>query len=115
MRSVVMAAVLAAATVGLLGVPSPAAAQSKAANAARRADPCAPIGKTADGKLVYSMKCDAMPVVVAPSRAEAATAPVETRPVEPEDQGGLFRNPFPSLIRPSTDQRSPGVGPSQMR
>ena len=28
--------------------------------AAKRADACAPIGRTEDGKLVYSMKCDSI-------------------------------------------------------
>ena len=40
--------------------------------AARVADVCAPIGKTAKGELVYSMKCDNMPAPPAPPpQAEA--------------------------------------------
>jgi hypothetical protein len=58
------------------------------------------------------MKCDKLPVPVAPARTEA-TAPAATpAPVEDKDEGGLFRNPFPSLIKPSTTERMPGVGPS---
>jgi hypothetical protein len=92
---------IAIGTIVLL-LASPAFAQNKPP--AGRADPCAPIGRTADGQLVYSMKCENLPVPAAPPRAEAA-------PVEDEDKGGLFRNPFPSLIKPSSVERSPGVGP----
>ena len=91
--------------IGIVLLTSPAMAQSKPPG---RADPCAPIGRTANGQLVYSMKCENLPVPVAPARVE--TAPVAAAPVE-EDKGGLFRNPFPSLIRPSTDERLQGVGP----
>jgi hypothetical protein len=92
-----------------LSLLSPAWAQSKPPIAVR-ADPCAPIGRTADGQLVYSMKCDRLPVPVAAPRSEAANpAPA---PVEDRDEGGLFRNPFPSIIKPSNVERSPGVGPS---
>jgi|SRR6187402_1525004 len=91
--------------IGVVLLASPALAQSKPTG---RADPCAPIGRTANGQLVYSMKCENLPVPVAPVRAEA---PPVAAPVEEEDKGGLFRNPFPSLIRPSTDERMPGVGP----
>ena len=93
--------------IGIVLMASPALAQSKPP--AGRADPCAPIGRTANGQLVYSMKCENLPVPVAPARVEAAP-PVSVAPVE-EDKGGLFRNPFPSLIRPSSDERMQGVGP----
>ena len=94
---------------GLL-IASPAMAQSKPQ--AGRADPCAPIGRTANGQLVYSMKCENLPVPLAPVRVET-TAPVApaAAPAEEEDKGGLFRNPFPSLIRPSSSERLQGVGP----
>lgn len=44
----------------LLLIASPAAAQVKLTprTSAAHPDPCAPIGRTADGKLVYSMKCE---------------------------------------------------------
>jgi len=67
---------------------SPAWAQVKLVpkNAATRADPCAPIGQTADRKLVYSMKCDNLPVPPPPPQAEIAAPPPE-----PEVQrGGIF-------------------------
>ena len=54
-----------------------------------RVDNCAPIGRTEDGKLVYSMKCEHMPAPLAPPppQAEAAPAP------EPEPEvrrSGIF-------------------------
>jgi hypothetical protein len=92
---------------------APALAQSKQKAAAE--DPCAPIGRTADGRFVYSLKCETLPAV-APPRATtangASAAAVERAPaVEEEDKGGLFRNPFPSLIRPSNAEQIQGVGP----
>lgn len=52
----------------LLLIVSPAAAQVKLTPKASAAhpDPCAPIGRTADGKLVYSMKCENLPAAPAP-------------------------------------------------
>jgi hypothetical protein len=89
---------------------SPASAQSK------RVDNCAPIGRTADGKLVYSMKCNNLPVQVAPAPPPAAeVGPAPTVAAEPDpDQGGLFKFPFPGLVKPSTE-RPAGVGPAQPR
>jgi len=94
----------------ILLMASPAWAQGK------RVDHCAPIGRTADGKLVYSMKCDNLPVPVAPAPAAAVDpSPAPTVAAEPEpDQGGLFKFPFPGLIKPSTE-RPAGVGPAQPR
>jgi hypothetical protein len=72
----------------ILLVSSPAWAQTKLLpkNATARADNCAPIGRTADGKLVYSMKCENMPVPPPPPQAEIAAPPPE-----PEVQrSGIF-------------------------
>jgi hypothetical protein len=72
----------------ILLMSSPAWAQVKPAskNVATRADPCAPIGQTADRKLVYSLKCDNSPAPPPPP-PQAEVAP----PPEPEVQrGGLF-------------------------
>jgi hypothetical protein len=56
-----------------------------------RADNCAPIGRTANGELVYSMKCENLP---APSRpAPQAELREATPPAEPEPEvkrSGLF-------------------------
>jgi hypothetical protein len=76
----------------ILLISSPAWAQTKLApkSATARVDNCAPIGRTADGKLVYSMKCENFPVSapVPPSpQAEAAPAP----PPQPEvRRSGIF-------------------------
>jgi hypothetical protein len=57
--------------------------------AARVVDSCAPIGKTAKGELVYSMKCDNLPAPPAPPQAEVREAPAA--PPEPEAQrSGIF-------------------------
>jgi hypothetical protein len=58
--------------------------------AARVVDVCAPIGRTAKGELVYSMKCDNMPAPPAPPpQAEVREAPAA--PAEPEVQrSGIF-------------------------
>jgi hypothetical protein len=75
----------------ILLVWSPAWAQTKLApkSTAARVDNCAPIGRTADGQLVYSMKCENLPVPAAspPPQAEAAPAP----PPQPEvRRSGIF-------------------------
>ncbi|MCA6106792.1 hypothetical protein [Bradyrhizobium cenepequi] len=53
-----------------------------------RADDCAPIGRTAKGELVYSLKCENLPAPPSPSpQAEVKEAP----PPEAEVQrSGLF-------------------------
>jgi hypothetical protein len=56
---------------------------------AARVDNCAPIGRTAKGELVYSMKCDNVPAPAPPpqARIEETTTP----PPQPETQrGGVF-------------------------
>ncbi|MBN8992955.1 MAG: hypothetical protein J0H42_32370 [Rhizobiales bacterium] len=77
-------------------IASPAWAQTQPApkavpkNTARAADPCAPIGRTARGELVYSMKCDNLPVPP-PVQAEVREAPAAAPAPEPEVQrGGIF-------------------------
>jgi hypothetical protein len=85
---------------GLLLITSPALAQTQlvpkdtvkpAAKgaAARAADVCAPIGKTAKGELVYSMKCDNLPAQPAPPPQAEVREPAP--PPEPEvRKTGLF-------------------------
>ena len=65
-------------------VPKTAAPKSTAA----RVDNCAPIGRTEDGKLVYSMKCENLPAPPpAPPQAETREVPAP----EPEMQrSGIF-------------------------
>jgi|SRR5450756_136970 len=61
----------------ILLIASPAWAQTKLLpkSVTARADSCAPIGRTADGKLVYSMKCENLPAPLPPPVAETAPAP----------------------------------------
>src|SRR3984893_7451570 len=75
----------------ILLVVSPAWAQTKLLppkGATARVDNCAPIGRTADGKLVYSMKCDNLPAPPPPpTQAEIRDVPAP----EPEVQrSGIF-------------------------
>jgi hypothetical protein len=75
----------------LLLIASPAWAQTKLTprNTTARVDHCAPIGRTADGKLVYSMKCDNLPAPPSPPQSEVKEVPVP--PPEPEVQrSGIF-------------------------
>jgi hypothetical protein len=78
-------------------IASPAWAQAQLTpraapkSAARTTDICAPIGRTARGELVYSMKCDSLPALPPPAQAEAREAPAAAPPPEPEVQrGGIF-------------------------
>jgi hypothetical protein len=73
----------------ILLIASPALAQTNLVpkSATARADQCTPIGRTEDGKLVYSMKCEHMPAPLAPPQAEVAPVP------EPEPEvhrSGIF-------------------------
>jgi hypothetical protein len=73
----------------ILLIASPAWAQTKLLpkSVTARADPCAPIGRTADGKLVYSMKCENLPAPPPPPpQAEVSAPPVP----EPEVQRSGF-------------------------
>jgi hypothetical protein len=79
----------------LLLIASPAWAQTQLTpkvtaakgTTARIVDNCAPIGKTAKGELVYSLKCDSLPAPPPPPPQAEAPAP----PPEPEVQrGGIF-------------------------
>ena len=74
----------------LVLMASPAAAQVKSTpKTAARPDPCTPIGRTADGKLVYSMKCETLPAP--PPQAELRQAPAPSAEPEPETRrGGIF-------------------------
>jgi hypothetical protein len=80
----------------LLVTGSPAWAQTQlappAAKNTARVDPCTPIGKTAKGELVYSMKCDNLPAPPAPPPVPQAEAkPAPPPPAEPETRStGLF-------------------------
>jgi len=78
----------------LLLIASPAWAQTKLTpkdttkGAAARGDNCAPIGRTANGELVYSMKCENLPAPP-PPQAENKEAPPPP-PESPVQRSGLF-------------------------
>ena len=80
----------------LLLIAAPAAAQVKPSpkSSAVHPDPCAPIGRTADGKMVYSMKCENLPAPPAPPpQAELKEAPPPAAAAEPEPEvrrSGIF-------------------------
>src|ERR1700730_12357627 len=59
----------------ILLIASPAWAQTKLLpkSVTARADPRAPIGRTADGKLVYSMKCENLPAPAPAGGSQSAT------------------------------------------
>jgi hypothetical protein len=60
---------------------------------AARVDNCAPIGRTANGELVYSMKCDNIPAPPPPQQAEVKQA--APPPPEPEtERTGFFGMSF---------------------
>jgi hypothetical protein len=61
----------------ILLIASPASAQVKLVpkNVAARADPCAPIGQTADRQLVYSLKCGNLPPPPPPQHVEVEPPP----------------------------------------
>jgi hypothetical protein len=78
----------------LLLIATPACAQTKLTpkdtikGATARADNCAPIGRTATGELVYSMKCENLPASPPPQaeNREAPPLPAES----PVQRSGLF-------------------------
>ena len=76
----------------ILLIASPAWAQTQLLpkGATARVDNCAPIGRTADGKLVYSMKCENLPAPPPPPpQAQIREAPAPAP--EPEVQrSGIF-------------------------
>ena len=86
MKKILLVVLLTASPAWAQPQPAPKAVPK---STARAADPCAPIGRTAKGELVYSMKCDNLPVPPPPAQAEAREAPAAPPP-EPEARGGLF-------------------------
>jgi hypothetical protein len=90
MRRLGLLLLLLAAPAWGQGQPMPIA--KPAPKSAARVDNCAPIGRTANGELVYSMKCDHLPAPTPPPQARLEeTAPLAPAPA-PRDEGrtGLF-------------------------
>jgi len=72
-------------------VAQPAWAQTKLVpkETAKRTENCAPIGRTEDGKLVYSMKCEMPPKSAASVAAPQAEVKPATSPeAEPRSESG---------------------------
>ena len=92
MQKPVIITLLAASV--LLSVPASAQTKLMPKNAAARSDVCAPIGRTANGELVYSMKCEHMPAPPPPpqARMEETAPPPPPPPQETRtgSSGGLF-------------------------
>jgi hypothetical protein len=92
MKTLTIAIILAASQMFCLA----ATAQTRlpAKGTAARIDNCAPIGRTAKGELVYSMKCENPPAPQASSPQQASPAQAEineTAAPEPEmKRSGLF-------------------------
>ena len=87
MKKLILAILLIASPSLLMASPSWAQTKLTPKSVTARADPCAPIGRTADGQLVYSMKCDNLPAPPSPPQAEIREAP----PPQPEVQrSGIF-------------------------
>jgi hypothetical protein len=72
--------------IAILLFSSPAWAQTKLPpkGVTARTDPCAPIGRMADGRLVYSLKCDNLPEPPPPPPVAATAPPSEAQ------RAGLF-------------------------
>ena len=91
MKKLVVTIVLVSPLVASIAVSWPCQAQTKLTpkGATARTDNCAPIGRTANGELVYSLKCENIPTPPAPPpQADAKEA---TPPSEPETRrSGLF-------------------------
>jgi hypothetical protein len=87
--------VLAMVLVSLPATSLPVSAQTRLTpkGVTARADNCAPIGRTANGQLVYSMKCENLPAPAPaspPPQAELREA-APPPPAEPEvKRSGLF-------------------------
>jgi hypothetical protein len=91
MKKLILAILLV--SLPMMSLPSlPSWAQTKLTpkGVTARNDNCAPIGRTANGELVYSMKCENLPAPPAPP-PQAELKEAAPSPPEPEiRRGGLF-------------------------
>ena len=86
MRKILLAMLLATSPAWAQTPPPP-----KAPKATERVvDNCAPIGKTARGELVYSIKCDNLPAPPPPPQAEAREAAPAAQPEPEVRRSGVF-------------------------
>jgi hypothetical protein len=85
MKKILLVVLLAASPAWAQTELTPKAAPK---GATRVVDNCAPIGRTAKGELVYSLKCDNMPAPP-PPQAEARDA-APAAPAPEAQRGGIF-------------------------
>jgi hypothetical protein len=78
------------ATSALVSVPAAAQTKLTPKNTASRTDVCAPIGRTANGALVYSMKCDTIPAPPQTRIEETAPPPPAPPPQQETQRSGIF-------------------------
>jgi hypothetical protein len=100
MKKLILAVVLLASPVlasQVLVLPIWAQTKLTPKNATARVDNCAPIGRTANGELVYSMKCDNIPAPPAPPPQAEATEP--PAPPAPEIQRDPAKRAFRPVLR----------------
>ncbi len=101
----------------LLLIASPAAARVKLTpkTSAAHPDPCAPIGRTADGKLVYSMKCENLPAPPPPPpQAELEGGAPFGRARRRARAGGAAERYFRLVLRPQMTGRATCAKPDGM-
>ena len=72
------------------GQNQPPVGPKPASKGVARVDNCAPIGRTANGELVYSMKCDNLPAPVPPPQAKIEEQTAAPPPRSDEGRTGLF-------------------------
>ena len=78
------------ATSVLMSVPASAQTKLTPKTQGSRADNCAPIGRTANGELVYSMKCDTIPAPPQTRIEETAPPPPAPPPQQETTRSGIF-------------------------
>lgn len=90
MQKPIIAVLLAVST--LMSAPASAQTRLTPKSAASRADNCAPIGRTANGELVYSIKCENLPPPPTPpqARLEETAPPPPPPPPQQETRSGIF-------------------------
>lgn len=90
MKKLLLVLLMATPTSAQTQLTPSATSKSVSKGAAARIDICAPIGRTANGELVYSMKCENLP---APSPPQAKIEETTTPPPPPQPEarrGGIF-------------------------
>lgn len=93
MKKLLLAMLLVSLPMSLPVMSWPAWAQTRLTpkGATARADNCAPIGRTANGQLVYSMKCENLPAPPSPPPQAELREAAPPPPAEPEvKRSGLF-------------------------